>query len=69
MKIYFHFAVLLMIFFHDQLSNFPFALHLTGLDVCEKFFSKVDGMVGVEREYGFTDLIHAIGTCNRIVEE
>ena len=58
-----------MIFFHDQLSNFPFALHLTGLDVCDNFFSKVSGMVEVEREYDFIDLLHDIGTLNRVVEE
>ena len=55
--------------FLDQYSNFPCALHLTRSDVCEKFFSKVSGMVGVEREYDFTDLLHAIGTLNRVVEE
>ena len=55
--------------FRDQYSNLPCALHLTGSDVCEKFFSKFGGMAGVERAYDFTDLIHVIGTLNRVVEE
>ena len=63
-----HFVVLLMRLFHDQYSNLPCALHLTGSDVFEKFFSKVDGMVGVKRAYDFTNLLHAIGIINRFVE-
>jgi hypothetical protein len=55
--------------FRDQYSNLPCVLHLTGLDVCENFFRKVGGMVGVERSYDFTDLLHSIGTLNRVVEE
>ena len=54
--------------FHDQYSNLPCALHLTGSDVCENFFSKVNGMVRVEKEYDFVDLLNAIGTLNRVVE-
>ena len=69
MKISFHFVVLLMKLFRDQYSNLPCALHLTGSDVCENFFSKVGGMVGVDREYDFFDLLHVIGTLNRVVEE
>ena len=61
--------VLLMRLFHDQYSNLPCALHLTGSDVCENLFSKVSGMVGVERAYDFTNLLHAIGTLNRVAEE
>ena len=68
-KISCHFAVLLMRLFHDKYSNLPCALHLTGSNVCENFFSKVVGMVGVERTYDFLDLLHAIGTLNRVVEE
>ena len=64
-----HFAVLLMRLFRDQYSNLPCVLHLTGSDVCENFFSKVGGMVGMERAYDFTDLLHAVGTLNRVVEE
>jgi len=44
-------------------------LYLTGSDVCENFFSKVGEMVGVERAYDFTYLIHFVGTLNRVVEE
>ena len=68
-KISCHFAVLLMRLFRDQYSNLPCALHLTGSDVCNNFFRKVGGMVGVEREYYFVDLLIAIGTLNRVVEE
>ena len=55
--------------FRDHYSNFPCVFHLTGLDVCEKFFSKVGGMVGMERAYDFTDLLHDVGTLNRVTEE
>ena len=55
--------------FLDQYSNLPCALHLTGSDVCEKFFSKVGGMVGVERAYDFADLIPSIGTLNSVAKE
>ena len=55
--------------FRDHYSNFPCVFHLIGLDVCENFLSKVGGMVGVERAYDFTDLLHAIGTLNRVAEE
>ena len=55
--------------FRDQYSNLPCSLHLTGSDVCENFFSKFGGMVGVERAYDFADLLHAIGTLNRVAEE
>ena len=55
--------------FHDQYSNLPCALHLSASDVCPNFFRKFDGMVGVEREYDFSDLLHAIGTLNRVAEE
>ena len=55
--------------FHDQYSNLPCALHLTRSYVCDNFFNKVDGMVGVEREYDFTELLHFIGTLDRVAEE
>jgi len=42
---------------------------LTSSDVCENFFSKFGGMVGVERAYDFTDLHHVVGTINRVLEE
>ena len=68
-KISSHFAVSLIKLFHDQYSNLPCALYLTMSDVCENLFSKVNGMFGVERECDFTDLLHVIGTLNRVVEE
>ena len=55
--------------FHDQYSNLPYALHLTRSDVCENFFSKSSGIVGVERAYDFSNLLHAIGTLNRVAKE
>ena len=55
--------------FRDQYSNLPCALQLTESDVCAKFFIKVSGIVGVEMEYDFADLLHAIGTLNGVVEE
>lgn len=44
-------------------------MHLSGSDVCENLFSKFGGMDGMERTYDFNNLIHAIGTLNRVVEE
>ena len=68
-KILCHFAVLLMRLFRDHYSSLPCLLHLTGSDVCENFFRKVGGMVGSERAYDFTNLLHDVGTLNRVSEE
>ena len=68
-KILCHFAVLLMRLFRDHYSNLPCVLHLTGLDVCENFFRKVGGIIGSKRAYDFTDLLHVVGTLNKVVEE
>ena len=68
-KISCHFAVLLMRLFRDNYSNFPCVFHMIGSYVWEKFFSKVGGTVGVERAYDSTDLLHAVGTLNRVAEE
>jgi len=68
-KISCHFVVLLMRLFRDHYSKFPCVLRLTRSDVCENFFSKVGGMAGVERAYDFIDLLHVVGTLNRVAEE
>ena len=43
-----HFVVLLIAHFRDKYSHLPVSLHLTGSDSCEVFFSKVEGMQGME---------------------
>jgi hypothetical protein len=46
-----HFVVLLIKMFRDHFSTLSVPLHLTGFDSCEIFFSRVCGMVGMERAY------------------
>lgn len=67
-KISCHFVVLLLRLFQDQYCHLPCVLHLTRSYVCENFFSKLSGMVGVERAYDFIILLHIIGTLNRVSE-
>jgi hypothetical protein len=49
----YHFVVLLVSIFRDRYPNLQVPLHLTGSDSCEIFFSKIGGMVGMERAYDF----------------
>ncbi|MCO5595094.1 hypothetical protein L7F22_049132 [Adiantum nelumboides] len=37
-----------------------------GLDVAEIYFSKIGGMIGQERAFDFEDLLHSIGSLNKI---
>lgn len=41
-------------------------LHLTGSDLCEIFFSKIGGMVGLERAYDFHKLVSTANTLNQL---
>jgi hypothetical protein len=61
-----HFAVLLICHFRDKYSHLPVPLHLTGSDSCEIFFSKIGGMVGLERAYDFHELVNTANTVNRL---
>ena len=51
-----HFVVLLVKHFRDMYPHLPVPLHLTGSDSCEKNFSKIGGMNGMEWCYDFHDL-------------
>jgi hypothetical protein len=59
-----HFVVLLIKMFRDHFSTLSVPLHLTGFDSCEIFFSRVCGMVGMERAYNFHELINCANSLN-----
>ena len=61
-----HFVVLLICLFRDRYHFLPLPLHLTHSDACEIFFSKVDGMVGMERAFNFHKLIRSANTLNQL---
>ena len=61
-----HFIVLLICHFRDKYSHLSVPFHLTGSDSCEVFFSKVGGMVGMERAYDFRELLGAANTINHL---
>ena len=61
-----HFIVVLICHFRDSYSHLIVPFHLTGSDSCEVFFSKVGGMVGMERAYDFQELMAAANTINRL---
>jgi len=50
----------------NTLCHFQVPLHLTGSDSCEFIFSKIEGMVGLERAYDFHELVNATNTINRL---
>ena len=41
-------------------------MHLIGSDSCEIFFSKVEGMQGMERVYNFYELLGCTNTINHL---
>ena len=59
-----HFVVLLVIQFRENFPALPVPLHLTGLDSCEQFFSKVGGMKGHERSYDLAELVECATNLN-----
>ena len=61
-----HFVVLLICHFHDKYPHLQVPLHLTGSDSCEIFFSKIGGMVGLEKAYDFHELVNTANTINRL---
>ena len=61
-----HFIVLLICHFRDKYPHLVVPLHLTGSDSCEVFFSKIGGMVGMERAYDFQELLGAANTVNHL---
>ena len=61
-----HFIVLLLCHFRDNYPHLSVPFHLTGSDACEIFFSKVGGMVGMERAYDFHELLSSANTVNHL---
>ena len=61
-----HFVVLLICLFRDKV---PARSSLTGSDACKILFSKVGGMVGMERIYDFHELIKCANILNHLVAE
>ena len=61
-----HFILLLICHFHDKFLSLIVPFHLTRSDSYEVFFSKVGGMVGMERAYDFQELLGAANTINRL---
>lgn len=61
-----HFIVLLICHFCDKYPHLVVPFHLTGSDSCEVFFSKVGGMVGMERAYDFQELLGAANIVNHL---
>jgi hypothetical protein len=52
--------------FRDKYSHLPVPLHLIGSDSCEVFFSKIGGMVGLERAYDFHEVVGTAHTFNHL---
>jgi len=63
----YHFVVLLIKHFKDQYPKLTILLHLTELDFCEVFFSKIRGMVGMEHAYDFFEVVNCTNTLNHVV--
>ena len=61
-----HFLVLLVCHFRDRYPHLPMPLHLNGSDSDEIFFSKVGGMVGMERSYDFHELVSCANIVNHL---
>ena len=61
-----HFVVLLIVHFKTRYLGLAVPLHLTGSDSCEIFFSKIGGMVGLERAYDFNELVNTANTLNHL---
>jgi hypothetical protein len=61
-----YFVVLLICLFRDKYPSLLVPLYLTGSDACEIFFSKIGGMVGMERAYDFHELIRCANTLNQL---
>lgn len=62
-----HFVVMLICHSRSRYSHLPISLHLIASDACEIFFSKIGGMVGVERAYDFHELVNTTNTVNRLI--
>ena len=61
-----HFVVFVILLFKDFYPNKFVPLHLTRSNSYEFFFSKIGGMVGIERMYDFDELINRANTLNHL---
>ena len=62
MQISCHYIVLLIKLFKDKYNHLEVPFGLLGSDVCEFFFSEVDGMISNERSYDGIDLVESART-------
>ena len=58
--------VLLIFYFGDKYPHLLVPLHLTDSDSCEIFFSKIGGMVGLERAYDFHEIVNTTNILNNL---
>ena len=63
-----HFVVLLIKMFRDFYPQLECPLHLTGSDGAEIFFSKIGGMIGMERAFDISDVLHCSGNVNKLAK-
>ena len=63
-----HFVVLVIKMFRDFFPNLECPLQRTGSDAAEILFSKVGGMIGMERAFDLSDLLHCIGNLNKLAK-
>ena len=61
-----YFIVLLICHFCDKFPGLTVLFYLIGSDSCEVFFSKVGGMVGMERAYDFQELLGTTNIVNHL---
>jgi hypothetical protein len=54
------------LYFRNNYAHLPIPLHLTGSDSYEVFFSKIEGMVGLERAYDFHEVVGTAHTLNHL---
>lgn len=60
------FPVLLICHFQDRYSNLLVPLYLMGSNSYEIFFSKIGGMMGLQRLRGLHELINTTNTLNHL---
>jgi hypothetical protein len=65
-QISYRFIILLIKYFRHFHSHLLVPLHLIDFDLCEKKFSKVGGMQGMERAYDFHELVNCANTLNQL---
>jgi hypothetical protein len=60
----YHFVVIVIVIFHEKYFHWSGFFHLTCSNSCEMFFSKMGGMVGMEKAYDFQELVSCANPLN-----